>query len=213
MQPSSKTETKSTPVATKQPLPKSPERMNIQPKATPIVFQEVSYCSSKSASSRPQPSPAKAQELEVMEAEFQRLQVQLEEARQQRQDPAEFYSACSKYYKEGSQRHASPTKRLVRQKNTTVQHKNVIRKTMEKTGNYNQFYASPGKSYIVEPKRNKAINYSMAKKDLTKFYEQVFEEEVTFNKFKNESPKKISYTQKVGKRPHGKIMIGLQKAI
>jgi hypothetical protein len=47
-------------------------------------------------------------------------------------------------------KHKSPTKRLISHKNSTVDHKTRISKTMNK-GEYSQTYCiSPGKSYVVE---------------------------------------------------------------
>jgi hypothetical protein len=64
---------------------------------------------------------------------------------------------------------------------------------MDRSRSYNQFYSSPGKSYVVEPKKGE-INYKMARKDLSKFYDNVFEEKVTKYKFKDDSPKRIVFS-------------------
>jgi hypothetical protein len=121
-----------------------------------------------------------------MEYEFQDVMEKLEAHRQQREDPNAFYVACADYYKDGADKHDSPTKRLISQKNTTVDHKKVFKQNIERTSN-SHFYSSPGKSFVIEPKKGE-IDYKLAKKDLNKFYEKVFSEEVTQHKVKNESP-------------------------
>jgi hypothetical protein len=93
-----------------------------------------------------------------------------------------------------------------------VEHKAVFQNNIEKTREYGQFYSSPGKSYIIEPHKGE-INYNLAKKDLNKFYEKVFNEEVTSHKVKNESPLRRQVSTKVTKRPHTKIMKKLRVAI
>ena len=103
-------------------------------------------------------------------------------------------------------------KRLISQKNTTFEHKAVLQSNVQDSGNYKQFYSSPGKSYIIEPHKGE-INYKLAKKDLNKFYEKVFNEDVTQHKVKNESPVRRQVTTKVTKRPHMKIMKKLRIAI
>lgn len=146
-----------------------------------------------------------------MEEEFAKVMGELEQHRSTREDPNSFYVACADYYKDGSQKHNSPTKRLINQKNTTFEHKAVLNTNVQ-TGNYNQFYSSPGKSYIIEPHKGE-INYKLAKKDINKFYEKVFNEEVTQHKVKNESPLRRQVSTKVTTRPHLKIMKKLRIAI
>jgi hypothetical protein len=48
-----------------------------------------------------------------MEDEFSKVMGELEAHRQGRDDPKEFYVACADYYKDGSQKHNSPVKRLI----------------------------------------------------------------------------------------------------
>jgi len=48
-----------------------------------------------------------------MENEFQDVMEKLEAHRQQREDPNAFYVACADYYKDGADKHNSPTKRLI----------------------------------------------------------------------------------------------------
>ena len=65
---------------------------------------------------------------------------------------------------------------------------------------------------MIEPKKGE-IDYKLAKKDLNKFYEKVFSEEVTQHKVKNESPLRRSIQTKVTTRPHLKIMKKMRVAI
>lgn len=150
--------------------------------------------------------------LEAMESEFADVMQQLEQHRQKREDPNAFYVACADYYKDGADRHNSPTKRLISQKNTTVDHKQVFSKNIERSNTASHFYSSPGKSFVIEPNK-KEIDYKLAKKDLNKFYEKVFNEEITQHKVKNESPLRRSVTTKVTTRPHLKIMKKMRVAI
>jgi len=75
-------------------------------------------------------------------------------------------------------------------------------------GDYSLQYHGVEKSYIVEPHGGK-INYNLVKKDITKFYDQVFAQQITKTKFaedKNSPSPKKQLSQKVTKRPHHKIM-------
>ena len=67
------------------------------------------------------------------------------------------------------EKHASPTKRLIKHKNTAVENKKLLSQNVT-TGDYSIVYTtSPGKSYIIEPK--KEIDYKLAEKNPEKFYE------------------------------------------
>jgi hypothetical protein len=55
----------------------------------------------------------KLEKADKMQLEFERVQAELEANRRGRDDPKAFYQACVDYYRDGSQRHSSPTTRLV----------------------------------------------------------------------------------------------------
>ena len=74
--------------------------------------------------------------------------------------------------------HQSPTKRLVEHKNTTFTHKQTIKDTIPK-GDYSLVYnTGPKNSYIIEPHGGQ-LDYNLAQKNPLKFYEQVFNQDIT----------------------------------
>jgi hypothetical protein len=74
--------------------------------------------------------------------------------------------------------HVSPVKRLIQHKNTTFEHKKTIRENIPK-GQYAFIYTpSPDKSYVIEPHGGQ-IDYSKAKRDPNKFYNDVFNQDIT----------------------------------
>lgn len=64
---------------------------------------------------------------------------------------------------------------------------------------------------MVEPE--KEIDYKLAKKDLNKFYDKVFSEEVMQHSIKQEGGYRHSFTSKMTTRPHVKIMKKLRVAL
>jgi hypothetical protein len=115
----------------------------------------------------------------------------------------------------GDERHSSPTKRLISLKNSTTEHKKVLKNTVQLSQNYALTYCStPGRSYIIEPHGGE-LNYNLAGKDLEKFYDQVFNQEITQHKLKEAGGSKeanlyhkmrCEIISKVTKRPYLKIM-------
>lgn len=75
-------------------------------------------------------------------------------------------------------KHSSPTKRLISLKNTTTDHKKVMNENFQRQDYSLTYCSSPGKSYIIEPKGGQ-LNYKLAEKDILKFYDQVFTQEIT----------------------------------
>lgn len=66
--------------------------------------------------------------------------------------------------------HASPTKRLIAQKNTTFDHKKIMKTNIDK-GDYSLVYTTgPEKSYVIEPHGGQ-LNYKIVEKDPLKFYD------------------------------------------
>lgn len=77
------------------------------------------------------------------------------------------------FYGSSMQRHVSPTKRLIEQKQSTSKHKKLVELNNKKTQDYSLHYtASPGKSYLIEPMGGE-INYKVARRNPLKFYDQV----------------------------------------
>ena len=71
-------------------------------------------------------------------------------------------------------RHVSPTRRLINQKNSTWEHKQLL---MSQTRAYPRGYdlhytTEPGKSYIVQPDGG-PLDYNLARKNPIGFYDQV----------------------------------------
>jgi hypothetical protein len=99
----------------------------------------------------------------------------------------DFYRMMNEFYSSNQQRHESPTLRLIQQKNSTVEHKNVMARNVERTQNYGLFYtSSPGKSYIIEPKGGE-LNYNQAYTDPLGFYNRVMTQDVVQHKVKDVS--------------------------
>ena len=60
---------------------------------------------------------------------------------------------------ENLSKHESPTKRLIQHKQSTSKHKQLVEFNTKKTQDYSLYYtASPGKSYLIEPKGGE-LNY------------------------------------------------------
>ena len=79
------------------------------------------------------------------------------------------------------------------------------------------YTTSPGKSYRIEPDRNRELNYAKAYKDPLAFYDDVMNEQVTQHKAKDlSSPvgkngrQKIEFTTKRTFRKVGKILMMVQ---
>jgi hypothetical protein len=72
----------------------------------------------------------------------------------------------------------SPVGRLIQHKNTAFSHKITMKNNIKK-GDYAMTYTTcPDKSYVIEPIGG-ALNYNLVKKDPLKFYEQVFNQDIT----------------------------------
>jgi len=91
-----------------------------------------------------------------MQEEYEKLLGEMDQFKQKREHGNDFYKTYQENYlkAEGDQgKHASPTKRFVNQKNTAVEHKQVMDQRGARYGeSYKLTYcSSPSKSYIVEP--------------------------------------------------------------
>ena len=132
----------------------------------------------------------------------------------QKRDKDGFYVVMDEYYGVGSsEKHESPTKRLISLKNSTSEHKKIMKNQIQR-GEYSLTYcSSPGKSYIIEPHGGE-LNYKIAEKNPLKFYDQVFNQDITKHKVKEQQQEeektrrrpKVAVTSKVTKRPYLKIM-------
>jgi len=72
--------------------------------------------------------------------------------------------------------------RLIAQKNSTAKHKKILSERKTKTQTYGLHYtAAPGKSYLIEPKDGE-LNYDLAYRNPTKFYNRVMTQKVTQHK-------------------------------
>lgn len=82
------------------------------------------------------------------------------------------------YYVPGPERkHKSPTKRLIKHKDSTWAHKKRIHTGIRK-GDYSQTYCiSPGKTYVIEAQGGE-LPYEMAEKSPSKFYSQVLHQDI-----------------------------------
>lgn len=75
-------------------------------------------------------------------------------------------------------KHDSPTKRLIQHKNTAFQHKKVLNNNVQKEEYSITYITSPGKSAVIAP-HDGEINYGLVDKNPTKFYNEVFNANVT----------------------------------
>ena len=126
-----------------------------------------------------------------------------------------FYEVMEEYYwkGKGDERHVSPTKRLISLKNSTTELKKALRGGVKLSQTYSLTYCSaPGRSYVIEPHGGE-LNYGLAERNLPKFFEQVFNQEITEHKVREIGGGKSVYhkapveiTSKVTKRPYLKIM-------
>jgi hypothetical protein len=91
----------------------------------------------------------------------------------------DFYTIMGDFYNKGDMnKHVSPTKRLISQKNSTWAHKEVIADNMKASQAYKLHYTtSPDKSYVIEP-RGGELDYNLAYKNPLKFYEQVMTQDI-----------------------------------
>ena len=128
-----------------------------------------------------------------------------------------FYEVMEQYYWKGpnDERHASPTKRLISLKNSASEHKKLLRDTVKRTQEYALTYcSSPGRSYVIEPHGGE-LNYKLAEKNLAKFFDHVFNQEITQHKVKESRGDHegnlyhrhaCAVSTKLTKRPYLKIM-------
>ena len=85
-----------------------------------------------------------------------------------------FYEVMDEYYGKTTEvKHKSPTKRLIKMKNTVSDHKKLHNDNFSKQGYSQTYCVAPGKTYVIEPIGGE-LNYNLAEKNPLKFYEQVF---------------------------------------
>jgi hypothetical protein len=75
-----------------------------------------------------------------------------------------------------NKRHASPTRRLINQKNSAWEHKKLLLENTapSQTGYELHYTTEPGRSYLVQPEGGQ-LDYSRARKDPIGFYELVMQ--------------------------------------
>jgi len=111
------------------------------------------------------------------------------------------------YHGEDVKKHVSPTKRLINQKNSAWEGKGKISSDVRRKSEYALHYTTePGKSYVIEPKDG-VIDYDLAYKNPTAFYQKVMSQEVTEHKVyspRKGGPLKLEST--IGKRRIGEVL-------
>jgi len=76
-------------------------------------------------------------------------------------------------------KHISPTTRLRQHKDSTVEHKDMIRKSLKQGSDYSLTYClSPDKAYVVEPEGGE-LNYEEAYKNKNRFVSKVLNRDDT----------------------------------
>lgn len=126
----------------------------------------------------------------------------------------------NQYYGKGpdDERHESPTRRLISQKNTCFDHKKLMAGGgIERTQDYGITYcSSPGRSYVIEPHGGE-LNYKLAQKDTLKFYDQVFNQDITKHKLKEGGSNKHGSDKKVNeeevKKLHRKVKVEITSVV
>ena len=101
----------------------------------------------------------------AIQEEFDNLMEEMMNNRKDR-DAGGFYKVMDQYYGRGpkDEKYASPTKRLIKQKNSAYDHKKMFHRSISK-GEYSLNYtSSPGKSYVIQP-HDGEINYKLAEKN------------------------------------------------
>lgn len=129
-----------------------------------------------------------------------------------------FYKLMGEFYSSDMKRHVSPTKRLIKQKNSTWEHKALLQHHHD--DKYGLHYtASPGKSYYIKPEGGE-LNYDLAYKDPLGFYDQVMTGNVIEHKAKDTGVKcadgihhEVMLTTRLTHRKIGKILLIVQNQL
>jgi hypothetical protein len=98
----------------------------------------------------------------------------------------DFYTIMGDFYAKDStcQRHESPTKRLIQQKNAAWSHKQVFKDKVRANQSYQLHYTtSPEKSHLIEPIGGE-LNYDLARKNPMAFYNNVMNQDIVQHKIK-----------------------------
>lgn len=105
-----------------------------------------------------------------------------------------FYSILYEYdFKgEGVDKHESPTKRLIQQKNVITSHKRRLSGAVDTSKYAIRVNTGLEKSYVIEPQLGEA-NYQLAEEDPLKFFDELFEQPIVQHKVRRdkEAQKKI----------------------
>lgn len=111
-------------------------------------------------------------------------------------------------------KHASPTKRLISMKNSAFNHKKVMYDHQIRSSDIYQltYCSSPGKSFVVEPHGGE-LNYALVDRNPEKFYKQVFNQDITQTKVKEDRNHLVEISTKITKRPYMKIMEKIRSKI
>ena len=91
-----------------------------------------------------------------------------------------FYEIMGEFYECNLRKHASPTKRLMQQKDAAWRHKEFLTKKIGKPDaeTYSLTYvASPKKTYIIQPQGGE-IDYDIAFKNPIRFYDNVMNQDI-----------------------------------
>ena len=79
-------------------------------------------------------------------------------------------------------KHASPTKRLMQQKEAAWKHKAFLSKNLHKGDKYSLTYVcDPKKTFVIQPREGE-IDYDMAEAKPVEFYKTVLKQKVTEHK-------------------------------
>ena len=94
----------------------------------------------------------------------------------------EFRDLMDWVYGPKPKKHASPTKRLMQQKEAAWKHKAFLSKNLHKGDKYSLTYVcDPKKTFVIQPKEGE-IDYDMAEAQPVEFYKKVMKQKVTEHK-------------------------------
>jgi len=125
-----------------------------------------------------------------------------------------FYEIMGEFYSSDMKKHASPTKRLIQQKDAAFKHKEFLSRKITATQDYQLTYvASPQKTYVIEPKGGE-INYDLAFKNPLKFYDNVMNQDIREHSATAKGRKSpLKYSNILTKRAIAKVLNAIERKL
>ena len=131
-----------------------------------------------------------------------------------------FYEIMGEFYSSDMKKHASPTKRLIQQKNASFTHKEFLAGKMAQASQEDYritYVTSPKKTYVVEPQgkngKKGEIDYSLATKDPLKFYDKVMTQDIRERSVTENKLGAKLYKNVMTKRAVAKLLAAIEKKL